>query len=203
MAARSIAVLKLSPRIKNVIAFAQSVATSMTGNTSFPSPIPTLAIFEADVAALNAAESAVLARTKGAVETRNAKLAIVRSDLEKLKTYVQGVADAANPSNAEAIIQSAGMDLRKVTFRDKATLAVKQGSVSGTVKLAAKAVAKRAAYDWQYSTDQKTWTSLPQTLQAKTGVSALTSGTTYYFRFQALTMTGMEDWSQPQALLVK
>jgi hypothetical protein len=82
-------------------------------------------------------------------------------------------------------------------------LGVKQGSVSGTVNLAAKAPAHRASYAWQYSTDQKTWTSVPQTLQAKTGVSGLTAGTTYYFRVQVLTMTGGGDWSQIVSLLVK
>lgn len=201
--ARAIAVLKLSPKVKNVISFAQSVATAMTDNASFPAPNPTLAMFEADVAALATAEAAVLARTKGAAELRTVKLETVRGDLEKLKTYVQGVADAANPANAEAIIQSAGMDVRKITLHNKAEISAKQGSVSGSVNLAAKAPAKRAAYAWQSSTDLKTWTSMPQTLQAKTGVSGLTVGTTYYFRVQVLTMTGESDWSQVVSLVVK
>jgi len=201
--ARSIAVLKLSHRVKNVVSYAQSVASAMTNNASFPSPNPTLAQLEADVAALATAEAAVLARTKGAAEMRNTKLEVVRGDLEKLKTYVQGVADAAPPANAEAIVQSAGMGVRKRTLHNKAEIAAKQGSVSGGVNLAAKAPAKRAAYAWQYSTDQKTWTSIPQTLKAKTGVSGLTAGTTYYFRVQVLTKTGESNVSQVTALLVK
>ena len=201
--ARSIAVLKLSPRVKNVIAYAQSVASAMANNTAFPSPNPTLTAFEADVAALATAEAAVLARTKGAAEMRNTKLEVVRGDLEKLKTYVQGVADAATPAIAEAIIQSAGMGLRKITLHNKAEIAAKQGSVTGSVNLVAKAPAKRAAYTWQYSTDQKTWTSIPSTLKAKTGVSGLTAGTTYFFRSQALTPKGEGDWGQMVSLLVK
>src|SRR5580700_9650691 len=110
---RSIAVLKLSRRTKNLITFAQSVASAMTGNASFPSPTPTLATFQADIEALN---TAVLARTKGATQQRNAKLATVHADLETLRTYVQGIADAALPTNAEAIIESAGMTVRKVTL---------------------------------------------------------------------------------------
>jgi hypothetical protein len=204
MSAKAIAVLKVSHKAKNVIAFAQSVATSMSENTaSFPSPTPTLANFQAHITALVTAETAVLARTKGAVETRNAELAIVKGDLENLKTYVQSVADAANPSQAAALIENAGMTLRKVTLRNKPQLAVKQGSVSGTVVLSAKAAAKRAAYDWQSSADQKTWTSLPQTLQAKTGMSGLTAGTVYYFRVQALVRTGEENWSDIVAFMVK
>jgi hypothetical protein len=204
MAARAIAVLKLSNKVKTLITFAQSVTTAMTGNATFPTPTPTLATLQADIEALNSAETAVVARTKGAADTRNAKLAVVKADLESLKNYVQNVVDASNPANAESIIGSAGMAIRKVTLHDKPALAVKQGTVSGTVTLSAKAAATKAAYNWQYSTDQKTWTSLPQTLKAKTGVSGLTSATTYYFRSQALTPKGGEsDWGQTISLLVK
>ena len=200
---RSIAVLKLSPKVRSVITFAQQVHTAMTNNSSFPNPTPSLATFEADISALSTAEAAVLSRTKGAVEARNVKLEVVRTDLENLKAYVQTVAAGVSPSNAEALIESAGMAVRKAALHDKAELAAKQGSVSGTVNLAAKAPSKKATYFWQYSTDQKTWTSLPVTMKAKTGLSGLTSATTYSFRFQALTATGLGDWSQIVSLLVK
>jgi hypothetical protein len=96
------------------------------------------------------------------------------------------------------------MDVRKVTLHDKPALSAKQGSASGTVTLSAKSAAVKAAYNWQYSTDQKTWTSLPQTLKAKTSVSGLTAATTYFFRSQALTPKGGEgDWGQATSLLVK
>jgi hypothetical protein len=198
----SIAVLKLSKKVKNVITFAQNVATAMTSNPSFPTPNPSLATFQADIAALNTAETAVLSRAKGAVETRNAKLAVVRTDLDNLRTYVQTVAHAANPTEAEAVIQGAGMTTKKSTLHDKAALAVKLGSVSGTVNLTAKAAGKHAAYSWQYSTDQKTWSSVPQTMIAKAGVSGLTSGTVYYFRVQALTTAGEANWSQIVSTMV-
>jgi Fibronectin type III domain len=201
--ARSLAVLKLSPRIKNVITFAQNVASALAGNPHFPTPNPPLATFQADVAALNTAETAVLLRTKGSVEARDAKLMVVRTDLENLKTYVQSVAAVATPTDADAIIESSGLTIRKVTLHDKPALAAKQGSVSGTVTLAAKAAAKRASYVWQYSTDQKTWTTVPATLQSKTGISGLTAGTPYYFRVQPVTGAGVGDWSQLISLIVK
>lgn len=176
-------------------------ATAMTNNPSFPSPNPSLATFQADIAALNVAETAALSRAKGAVANRNAKLLVVRSDLENMRVYVQTVAHAANPTNSEAIIQSAGMAVRKTTLHDKAALSVRLGSVSGTVNLAAKSAGSKAAYTWQYSTDQKTWTTLPETLKAKTGLTGLTAGTMYYFRVQALTRTALLDWSQIVALM--
>ena len=201
--ARSLVVLKLSPRVKNIVTFAQNIASAMTNNAHFPSPNPPLATFQADVAALNTAETAVLSRTKGAVETRNAKLAVVRTDLDNLKAYVQSVASMASPSDADAIIESSGLTIRKVTQNSKPALAAKQGSVSGSVNLVAKSAAKRAAYTWQYSTDQKTWTALPETIQSKAGVSGLTAGTTYFFRVQSVTKDGLGNWSQTVSLMVK
>ena len=62
-------------------------------------------------------------------------------------------------------------------MHDKAVLEAKEGSVSGTVNLIAKAAARAAAYAWQYSLDQKTWTPRPVTLQAKTGAPRLTADT--------------------------
>jgi hypothetical protein len=205
MSARAIAVLKMSHKVKSVITFAQSVATAMAENaTTFPSPAPALATFQANIAALVTAETAVVVRTKGSADTRNAKLAVVKSDLASLRNYVQNVVDTSNPANGESIIGSASMAIRKVTLHDKAALSVKQGSVSGTVTLAAKAAAKKAAYHWEYSTDQKTWTSLPETLDAKTGVSGLTPATMYFFRSQSLTPKGgASDWGQVVSLLVK
>jgi hypothetical protein len=205
MAARPIAVLKLSRKVKTLITFAESVASAMAANpTSFPSPNPTLAIFQADIAALNAAETAVVARTKGAAGTRNAKLAVVRADLESLKTYVQNTVDAGNPASAESIIGNAGLAIRKVTLHDKPTLGVQQGSVSGSAILSAKSAGKKAAYNWRYSLDQKTWTSLPQTLVSKTGVSGLTAAMTYYFQFETQTTKGgVGEWGQVVSFLVK
>ena len=122
---KPIATLKLSPRVKNVISFAQSVSTAMTGNASFSSPNPTLATLNADIAALVAAEAAVLSRMKGAAVTRDEKLAVVKDDLLHLRGYVQQVADA-NPTTAQSIIESSGMSLRTLTLHTKSDLTVKQ-----------------------------------------------------------------------------
>ena len=205
MAARPIAVLKMSRKVKTLITFAESVATAMAANVSiFPSPHPPLATFLADIAALNTAETAVVARSKGAADVRNAKMALVRADLESLKTYVQNIVDAANPASGEGIIGNAGMAIRKVTLHDKPDLGVRQGTVSGSVVLSAKSAGKKAAYNWRYSLDQKAWTSLPQTLVAKTGVSGLTVATTYYFQCETQTTKGGEGtWGQVVSFLVQ
>jgi hypothetical protein len=198
---RSIVTLNLPKRIPDLIVYANQIATAMTGNTSFPTPIIPITTLEADIAALNTAEQAVLTRTKGAAANRNVKLGVVRSDLEHEKAYVQQIADQ-NPATAEAVIHSAGMAVKKTTLRNKADLAATLGPVSGSVHLVAKAVGHRVAYEWQYSLDQKTWTSAPVTLQAKADLTALTSGSTYYFRVRPVLKTGEAAWTQIVSLLV-
>jgi hypothetical protein len=63
-------------------------------------------------------------------------------------------------------------------------------------RIVAKSAGHRSAYEWQYSLDPETWTAMPVTLQAKTDVSGLTSGTTYAFRFRPVLKTGEATWSQ-------
>jgi|SRR5580658_8335559 hypothetical protein len=134
-------------------------------------------------------------------DTRNAKYVVLHTDLEHLMGYVQQVADA-NPANAQSLIESAGFAIRKTASRPKSAIKIEAGDVPGAVKLIAKAVASRASYEWQYSTDQKTWTNAPSTLQAKTTITGLTSGTVYYFRFRGVTKTGETAFSQLVQILV-
>ena len=86
----------------------------------------------------------------------------------------------------------------------KADLTTKPGKASGQVTLEAKAAKGKASYDWEYSTDGKTWTPLPTTLVAKTTVSGLTPLTTYSFRHRVLTQKdGQSDWHQIATLVVR
>lgn len=72
------------------------------------------------------------------------------------------------------------------------------------MKLAAKAAAQGASYDWEWSSDGgKTWTQVPSTLQAKTTISCLPVATTVLFRFRSVVKTGEADWCQPISFVVK
>jgi hypothetical protein len=196
------AVLKLPRRVKDIGGFATSIVTAVAGNaTIFANPSPPLATIEADIAGLNTSESAVLSRVKGAAQERNVKLATVKADLDHLMAYVQATADAS-PASAESIIEAAGMSTRKLVTHPKNDIKVEQGAVSGSAALIAKAVATRASYEWQYSTDQKTWLNAPTTLQAKTDIVGLTAGTAYFFRVRGVTKAGEQNWSQVVSLLM-
>jgi hypothetical protein len=200
---RLIVVTKLPAPVLELIKTAQAIVTALTGNANFPNPTPTLAAITAAIAALDTAETATKTRAKGTVPVRNAARTTLIADLHAIKSYVQQIADA-NVDNAEAIITSAGMAVRKPSTRTKAPFAAKAGDVSGTVKLAAKAAAQRASYDWEWSSDGgKTWTQVPSTLQAKTTISGLPVATTVLFRFRFVVKAGEGDWSQPLSFVVK
>jgi len=199
---KAIAVLNLAISVHDLIGRVKSITSAMTANAYFKTPSPPLATITADLAELEAAQTVALTRAKGTAAQRDAKLVIVRTDLHDLKGYVQTVANA-EPANASAIIESAAMSIKKPNTRTKQDIAVQAGAVSGSVEVIVKAAAHRASYDWEHSTDRKTWTRLPMTLQARTIVPNLPLGATAYFRSRAVTRTGTSDWSQPISTIVK
>ncbi len=198
---RTLSVLTLSPKVPALITQCQSVAEGVAANPAFASLAPQVAAINAAIAALVAAEATANTKVKGAAQARDQKRADLVTLMHQLKADVQKVADA-DPANAEAIILSARLGVRKPTSRTKATFVARRGAVSGTANLVAKAAASRASYEWQYSTDQKTWTNLPTTLSAKTTVLALTPATTYSFRYRAVTKAGEGDWSASATLVM-
>jgi hypothetical protein len=200
---RFVVVLLLPTSVPALIKLAQAILAGLTNNAFFPTPNPPLSTLATLIAKVDAAETAVKTRAVGTVEARDlAKENLVQA-LHDVRAYVQSIANAS-PEQADAMIASAALRSKKIPAHLKADLAVTAGDVSGTAKIAAKAVAVRAAYEWQWSADGgKTWTSLPPTLQARTTVVGLPVGATCSFRFRALTRTGEGDWSQTVAYLVK
>jgi hypothetical protein len=189
--------------VHDFIGKTSAILAAMTGNISFPSPSPTLATVTSDSTALTNAQAVALTRAKGAAAERNVKLAIVVSDLKLLAAYVQGVADG-DPANALSIIESAGMSVKKPGQKTpKQDLALKHGAVSGVVDVLAKAQGPRTSYEWQWSTDGKTWSALPTTIQAKTSITGLIPGTTIYVRHAVVTKTGVGDFGQVVSTMVQ
>ena len=198
----SFVALKLPLSVPALITYARGIVTRMMANPSFPNPTPTLAAVTATIDDLQVAETAALARTKGAVATRNDKRAALVLLLKQLRGYIQTTADAS-VENGAAIIESAGAAVRKTPARRARAFAAKAGAVSGTVKVMATAASRRASYEWHYSADGgKTWISARSTLQARTTIAGLASASTVQFRYRAVTKTGEGDWSQPTSLMV-
>src|ERR1019366_887444 len=77
---RAIASLKLSPnKVSALVTYCQGIVKVMTGNPAFPSSTAALAAITTAINGLQTAETAALARTKGAVAVRNEKRAALRT----------------------------------------------------------------------------------------------------------------------------
>ncbi len=197
-------VLKRPRPVSALISLAQAIEAAMSSaKVTFPSPTPTIAQFTSDIGDLVTAESAAKMRTKGAVQTRDAKLGVVIADLKLLVAYVETVANA-DPTNAAAIAISAGMVIRKQPATSKSDLNFRKSTVSGSVVVMARVGSRsKEAHEWEYSIDGgKTWSALPTTTQAKTTITGLTTGSSVQVRHRAVNNTGVTAWSDPASSLV-
>ena len=200
---RTLATLTPARTVPQLIAQAKAIVAEIAANPAlFPTPIPPIATINAQIAAVEVSQTAALTRVSGAVEDRNVKERDLRGSLHMTCAYVENQANLV-PGTAPATIKAAGLLVRKVAVHTKLDFQVKQGAVSGTVILVAKAAAARASYDWQCSLDQKAWTDLPPTLKARTSMVNLAVPVMHSFRYRALTKAGVADWSQVVSLIVK
>jgi fibronectin type III domain protein len=200
---RSIATLKLPKQVALLIGIAKAIALAVSGNKAFPTPDPTIATLDTAIADLETAETAVKTRAPGAVAARNQKRAALVALLEQLKGYVQKIADA-DPAHATELVQSAAMNVKKVSIRAKRVFDARPGAVSGSVTLVTVSAGNRASYEWEYSSDGgKSWQAALPTLQARMSLTGLQPGAGYSFRYRAVTKAGAGDWSQPVSLLVR
>lgn len=195
--------LNLPTTDDGLLVYSKGLLIAFTGNAYFMTPPPTLGAFALKVDAYDQAHTTAATRVLGAVAHRAACRVEVIEGLGHIQYHVQGVVTAA-PSRAvaAAIVESVGMSLRKAPKRSKVELEVVSGPSSGSVSLNAKAVAAFATYYWQFSEDGVSWTSVPETLQARTVISGLAPARLYYFRFRALTRSGAGDYSQVVSAVV-
>ena len=191
------AALKMPTKVPAYIAATRAIIAAATGNPSLPDVRPISSALRAAVDDLAAAERETLTKTTGTATARDATLKPVRDALDKYKSYVQDQANA-NPEEAAAIIEGAGLSVRLPSTRRKPWSTAKPGPTSGTAILEVRAPAKRASYERQWSDDGgKTWNDAPVTLQSRTTIHGLPVGKYVLFRFRVATKNGIGDWSEP------
>jgi hypothetical protein len=199
-----VAVLKAPKTSLALIRFARKVHSAFVNNPTFPNPVPTLSVLETHIDEFEDAESKAACRTEGAVAFRDARKRRLQKSFVLLRAYVQSVvSDGMTPAEAIAAIESAYMSVKKTATRSIPEVSVKSADISGKVRLAAKAVASKALYVWEYSVDQSKWTPLPETLKSRTELSGLTPECVYYFRFRAFTHAGWQGYSPVVSFLVR
>ena len=177
---------------------------AVVGNPSLNKTTVDMSLFLADIVAFSDAVAKAANGGKGLVALRNARKVKVLATLRHLADYVQAEAEAQPTfADAVALIESAHFFVRKPATRNKAELEARNVvEMPGSVQLIALAVAVRATYYWQFSLDQLSWSSAPDTMKSSTMITGLQSAQTYFFRFRALTPTGPHDYSQVVSLLV-
>jgi hypothetical protein len=188
-----IVALRLSNVVAVLIKQCQAILSNMANNSKWQGA-QLLVQAAPHLAALATAEQATHKGSPADTAARDDALKLVRSDMRQLKALVQAAADA-DPANAKSIIEGAGMNVVKRVRQSKPPLAVKFAMIPGAASLSAKRVKGALIYQWQMSTDQKSWSDLPWSKQASTEVTGLTPATIYYFRVRVLSGAGTSDWS--------
>lgn len=191
--------------VTETVASATTVATKMTGNASFTTPVPSIT----DLTALRNAASTLLAeRDTLLADARELTvqlgdaLALLRDGLTEEANYVDGVA-----KGDPAIITSAGMavsdDATPVGEMPKVELLqTTHGDEAGEVDLQWQPIRRGLkSYVIEKSTapdGSSPWVHAQVETRSRTSVKGLTTGTRYWFRVAGVGAAGQGPWSDIQ-----
>jgi len=135
---------------------------------------------------------------------RNAQWRVLQKSFRAFARGVQGLCDAAADANhAKAIVAQAGLDYRIVPVRVTPPLRGKALG-NGAVKLFARRPVPRrsgAFFEWQMSSDGKSWSPIATTNTATTTVQGLTPATTVYFRCRSTYKNVTSSWSEANVIV--
>jgi hypothetical protein len=198
---RAIAVMDEPRAIAEKVLFPRKFITALTNNIWIPSPVPAMDEATQHADKLDEKQAIVTTRVIGAAADRDVAYSVVKLDICCWKAQVQLAADN-NPQNAIAIIESCGFKVKHVPLYEKPVLRALKGNVPHSAKLIAKAVGKKASYEWQYSTNGTDWNNLPKsTPVANTQATGLTPATLYFFRYRGITNKVEGSWCDPMAFV--
>ena len=177
------AVLKMPSKIGDQIIRVTDIKGKLTSNSYFSTGwiagTLTQTQFNSDVQAFLDAETAVNAKTPGAVNLRETAFTTLKKDLRAVMAMVQTKADA-NSGIAATIIESAGFFVStKGGGHNKRQNAAYNTEVLGTIVVTSD---EPGHTQWQMSKDMTTIITLESTNTSRTTVPGLTPGDVWYFR---------------------
>jgi hypothetical protein len=191
--------IKDAPRSNyKFVSYLLKVADGLNNHTAtFTNAVPSPADIKKAADDLSAANAKAKHGTPADTADRDSKRQAAEELADHVVVYVRTTVrvKAANAADAANMILGVGLAIKTLAKRNKAQLAATYDRVSGDVYLVARAVAANAMYLWEWSLDQKSWVSIPQTMVAKTTVPNLAPGQVYAFRFRAQTRKGMGEYS--------
>jgi hypothetical protein len=189
--------------IPEKIARARQIVTAMTGNPHFTTPQPNLVTISDAADLLEQAASAVQAARQDA-KTKTTLQNTREDALDKLIAQAAGYVTAVS-AGAEAIIQSAGMDVRATPGASTMpaqpqALGATAGDHDGTMDLSWDPVVDAASYVIETSPDPPTgtsWKHLGVSTKSSFTVTDRVSGSRVWFRVAAVNAAGQSPWSDP------
>ncbi len=201
---KHVAVLDLSRlTVPQILLKATSIVEKMTGNAHFPTPVPTLASISAAITLASNALALAQTKAKGTSSPMHAAVKTLVGLLKQLLAYVEAIANSDEP-NGIAIIESAGMSVRKPATRKPKVFTAVTGPTPGSVLLNTKAQ-PRSVYIYQMTTDPTTltsWVTISTSQVVKYLKTGLTSNTKYYFRVAVVTKSVEAPWSPVLSVFV-
>jgi hypothetical protein len=192
---------KLTP--PQVVAIARHFAQQMTGNAHFPNPSPQLVEITNQATVLENAYALSLTRAKGSVSKMHVELKTLARLLKGLSIYVETEANV-DPENADNIISSSGMPVKKKGARPPKSFTAIAGKNPGTAILDNKAIL-RSIYIYQITTDPNnavSWVTIATDVKVKLIKSGLSSGTRYFFRTAIITKGVQGAWSPVRDVMI-
>jgi hypothetical protein len=177
----------------------------------FPNPNPALPVFSKQIVSTDTAQVVATKGGKGTAAARDVQLGLLVGMMGSELVYIQSVADEGNPDEAVATLHAGGVEVAGLPLRDKPILTVAEGPTAGSVTLEANAAAllgsditRKHFFNWEYTTDGKTFIAMPSTPEGRTTLSGLTPLTTVGFRVAVTKAKGiMGPWSQTVDFLVR
>jgi hypothetical protein len=188
----------------NFLAKAQNIRTSMTGNTDFPDPVPSLGTIGDAIDDYAAALVKAGTGNRSDVADKNAKRKILTDLLRSLAAYVTSIANGDRSK-----LLTTGFDVSKekepVVITKPENITVNNGANSGVLLVSVKRVKGAASYVHEYATPEAmatdSWVSTT-TSKSKITFSELEAGKIYYCRIAAVGSKGQIVYSDPIARMV-
>ena len=196
--------------VSNKLNLANEIVIAMAGNVHFPNPNPSLAAVTAACNNVHNTQLQILAGDRSKTDQRNAYIKTLDNLLLQLANYVEGIANAAalSGADAKAIIASAGMPHKKEKGSNSVPQAPENLSASitgieGEIKLSWSPVSNAlvyvlescASYSLSGTNTNAEWIQHKITSRHSHVISGLNSGIKYAFRVYCVGRHGESPYS--------
>jgi hypothetical protein len=194
-----------------MLASSKTISNAVTAaGATFVTLTPSTTTVNNQIQALDLAQQAALTHGKGLAAARDLKADALMTSLESWRAGVQVLVDA-NPEQAQALAELAGMFIAGVGARSKPVLALELGTQSGVVEADAnltllkkgRGKAKKTTINWRYNVNGAATYVSSSTPLASTVFSGLTPLTTLGVQVCITDADGTTEWSQAVTILVR